>query len=96
MEESMPSPVGRLRKLKITGLIGLGLMLLYALSAGPAVMLMQRRILPQEIVISLYLSPYSPLEFMTNVIPGGSWLLTRYIALWEVDDHTVNAMNDPF
>jgi hypothetical protein len=59
------------------------LALLYALSAGPAVFLAQRRMVSTASVEAVYFNPYSPLALAMLLIPGTDWLMKRYIGFWE-------------
>ena len=64
----------------------IGLAVLYVLSAGPALMLAQRRWVSTDIVEAVYFSPYSPLEMVTLIVPGADWLMKRYVGLWAAED----------
>ena len=71
------------RKVRLWLALGLGLSLVYALSAGPALMLAQRRVIPTDPVVAIYFSPYSPLQIVTSLVPGADGLMKRYIGFWE-------------
>jgi hypothetical protein len=60
----------------------LALVVVYALSFGPAVMMAQRRLVRTETVEKVY----SPLETATLIVPGAHWLLRRYVGLWATED----------
>jgi hypothetical protein len=53
--------------------------LLYILSAGPALMLAQRRIVQTE-KIEAYLAP---VEFVITMVPGANMILGPYMLWWE-------------
>ena len=57
--------------------VAFGLAVLYFLSIGPAVQLNKRGLISAESFEKLYF----PLA-ITSVIPGGEWLLDRYMRLW--------------
>lgn len=86
MSTSNSSSPAIARKLKIWVMVVIGLAVLYALSAGPALMLAQRRLVSTDTVVAVYFSPNSPLEMLTGFVPGTGWLMKRYIGLWASDD----------
>ncbi len=55
----------------------------YALLSGPAVWLMQHRVLPTETVERYFLGPQAPLTFVLSMVPGGEAALHVYIGQWE-------------
>jgi hypothetical protein len=55
--------------------------MIYVLSIGPAFVLNKRGILPVKALEILY----TPLVTVTQIIPGGDWLMERYIRLWGVE-----------
>ena len=78
-----PPPARHWRRLGVAIAWGLVLFAVYALSAGPAVMLMQRRVLPQTVVEAVYLSPHAPLQLVVSVLPGGEAAMHWYVRWWE-------------
>lgn len=68
----------------LLGLVGVaGLFLGYALLSGPAVWLMQRRVLRTETVERWFLGPQAPLMFVASLVPGGEAALHLYIGQWD-------------
>jgi hypothetical protein len=61
----------------------IGVALLYFLSAGPALLLAQRRVVATETVVAIYFGPHAPLEILTSIVPGADWLTKRYVGYWE-------------
>jgi hypothetical protein len=59
------------------------LLLVYVLSAGPAVKLADANIIPFSIVLTIY----SPLETLGDVCPPAKRLLAWYVGLWETPRH---------
>lgn len=83
----MPTP-HRFKKLALRltlfGLLPLlALFLAYALSSGPALYLMQRRLLDQDLVVTVYFGPYAPLQMIVSVVPGGDAAMKGYVEFWE-------------
>lgn len=79
-ENATPASRGRMGRWWAIG--GLGVLLLYGLSSGPAIRLMQHRMVQQEIVEAIYLSPHSPIQLVAGILPGGESLLKWYVGLW--------------
>ena len=74
----------RARRVALLGLLPLaGLLLAYALSSGPALYLMQRRVLDQDLVAAVYFGPYAPLQMVVGIVPGGDAAMKSYVAFWE-------------
>ena len=70
-----------LRKLDRGLLWGSVLFAVYVLSIGPALLLNKRGIISAELLEMVFI----PASFVCDV-PGGKWLLDRYLGLWVSPD----------
>jgi hypothetical protein len=80
IEAASSAPI-RPRKFKrwLLVILIIALPLLYFLSAGPALLMAQRRMIATEKVEAFL----SPLEFATAMIPGAERLMHSYLMWWE-------------
>jgi hypothetical protein len=86
--EPRPGP-GKSKRVFLWGAGFLGVtLLLYVLSAGPALRLTQQRKLPTEI----FETAYGPVMLVMDAVPGGGWI-KRYVDWWALDDKAMGVGN---